>query len=69
MKEVNFFILGLFVGILTTCGYFIFKDRKCCKYNFNKLNIFGKKLEIEKNNYKNWDGSNDGTDEEKFFTL
>lgn len=64
-EAINFFVLGLFFGILITCGYFIFKDRKC-KCNLNKMNIFGKKIESEKNNYQNWDGSSDNND---VFTL
>ena len=57
MTNVEWLILGLFLGALLTFAYYNFKDVKCiCLKN---LNIFGKKeMQSETVNYQNWDGLN-----------
>jgi hypothetical protein len=65
MSNIDWFIVGLFLGLLLAVAYYNFKDIICNNFkditcnNLKKLNIFGKKeMQNDAINYQNWDGLN-----------
>jgi len=60
MTITEIIIVIIFILLLLSSAYCIFKNKYCDYKKIKNLNIFGKKMEPERDNYQNWDGNNDG---------